>query len=136
MTHKNLLPSDTRTTEIISGVSLVLISILILTSGGKFVPDHMSLEHYWQFWGMISGIIGALQILFVLVANMEHARSVVAWITGSHWIWSGTHQFSMSTGQFYDTVLLVLGISCMYAFVINLLITSQKDQENGNDVIN
>jgi len=124
MTLRNLLTADTRATEITSGISLVIIAIVIMCTGKQFFPVHLINFHAWQFWGIVSGVFGALQLTAIMLEESEHVRAVTSWIAGTYWLWSGSYQIFSGTGQFYDIVLIILGISCMYAFVINLLITT------------
>lgn len=135
MINKNLLPSDTRTTEIISGVSLMIISLLIFLTGERYLPATMLSEHGWHFWGIVSGVFGAAQIGAVSQSDGERARAIMAWLSGSYWIWSGAHQLMGTQGHFFDAVSIVLGVSCMYAFVINLLLVTEKEEQHGNDAI-
>lgn len=129
---KQLLPADTRPVELISGFSLFVMALLIVTTGTKFFPPHLHDFHQWQFWGIVSGLFGFLQVFAVVMEDMEAMRSVISWFTGIYWIWSGLIQISGSNGHFDDVVIMVLGASCMYAFIINLLFTKKHGIHSRN----
>lgn len=123
---KQLLPADTRPVELISGFSLFVMAILIVTTGTMFFPEHLQDFHQWQFWGIVSGLFGLLQVFAVAMDDMEALRSVTSWFTGIYWLWSGLIQLFGPNGHFDDVVIIVLGASCMYAFIINLLFSKTK----------
>lgn len=129
---KQLLPADTRPVELISGFSLFVMAILIMTTGTKFFPPHLHDFHQWQFWGIVAGLFGGLQILAVALDDMEALRSVVSWFTGVYWIWSGLIQLVGPHAHFDDVVIMTLGASCLYAFIINLLFAKKHGTYSRN----
>jgi hypothetical protein len=120
MKLKNLLPADTRPIELISGTSLLISAILIFITQDLYFPEKMNDVHQWPFWGILSLVFGFIQILSVIEDDMEPIRTITAWLTGTYWVWSGFFHLMSDYGHFYDIVLIVLGLSCLYSFIINL----------------
>lgn len=123
---RRLLPADTRPIELISGASLLISALLIISTGELFFPKHLHDFHQWQFWGILSGIFGVVQLYAVAMDDLESLRAVTAWFTGVYWVWTGLVQLFGPHAQFDDVVIVLLGASCLYAFIINLLFTAKR----------
>lgn len=127
---KNLLPSDTRAAEIISGVSLFFSSILVFYGHDKFLSEHILEAHHWLFWAMIFLIFGVFQLVSVLNRWDVMIRAILCLFIGTYWIWDGFSGLCQSNFTATDILPIVLGISCQYSFVINLLYSTKNHGHN------
>lgn len=121
----HLLPQDTRIAELISGFSLILMSVLMMFANIQ-PTDAMVRFHEAHFWFILSGVFGGLQIFSLIVNDkLEQLRFVLAWVTGTFWSWVAMDSIANGVNP-TDIAGLVLGISNLYAFVINLLLVKQS----------
>lgn len=127
---KNLLPSDTRAVEIISGISLFLSSLFIFYGHDKFLSLHIIEAHHWLFWGIMFVIFGSYQIISVLNNWDVMIRAILGLFIGAYWIWDGLSGLCQSQFVITDILPIVLGISCQYSFVVNLLYASKNHGHN------
>lgn len=121
----HLLPQDTRIVELTSGFALFLFGLVILLTGHGMTTGMVELKQL-QYWYILTLVFGVLQVAsIVLCTSMEHVRFVLAWFTGSFWVWSSAemlqHVISPSA-----IGALVLGVMNLYAFVVNLLLAKQS----------
>lgn len=118
---KNFFPQDTRIIESMSALSLIYMSLASYLSGGAILPQELWGLHYWQFWMVLSGIFGFVQLFIVALDKNYIARSLLAWVTGTYWVWSGLIQFTPAVAIACG-ISIILGIMCFYTFIVNLLI--------------
>lgn len=116
------LPNDTRLVELVSGWSLVIgMSISMITSHPN-IPSTLLYYHMWQFWTVIIGMIGIVQVVACAFDNLEYVRSTTNWMVGWYWIWIGLDYLTTANNYLMPILSIVVGTSCMYAFIINILL--------------
>lgn len=77
-----------------------------------------------DYWGVAALVFGLLQLISMMwYPRYRPMRSVVVWATGSFWVWIGT-QYSLNLA-ILQIPILFLGLSCLYAFIINIIILSE-----------
>lgn len=126
MTLKNvcrhLLPHDTRSVEITSAWSLLMLSLFLMTSSAT--TEAMESLHPIEFWATVTCIFGSLHLYSLIRLNKEEpVRLVISWASGTFWIWLGLSSGLNNPG---DIVTLILGVGCMTAFLINTAILSKS----------
>ena len=126
MTFKDLcrcfLPQDTRSVEITSAWSLIILSVFLICT--KETPESMSALHPAEFWSTLTFLFGTLHLYSLLrLTKEEHTRLVISWVSGTFWVWVG---LSSGMGSSGDIVALVLGVGCFKAFLTNTMIASKK----------
>lgn len=126
MTLKNvcrhLLPQDTRSVEITSAWSLLMLSLFLMTSSAT--TEAMESLHPVEFWATVTCIFGSLHLYSLIRLNKEEpVRLVISWASGTFWIWLGLSSGLNNPG---DIVTLILGVGCMTAFLINTTILSES----------
>jgi hypothetical protein len=117
---RSFLPDDTRSVELVSGCSLLLclaISALI-TYLNPSIGSSGTLTHYNI---LAIGWFGLIQIFVCTTAHMRSIRAIVNWVTGSYWIWVGSHELMINPPALLGALSVILGMSCLYAFVVNVL---------------
>lgn len=119
------LPNDTRLVELISGGSLVLGAVMSFFTDQHIVPTDLLSYHIWQFWALLLGVLGVIQVGACAVTHFEHLRAATNWLVGGYWMWVGIHQMVVYQLDLTTIVSVLMGVSCFYAFVINLLLTRQ-----------
>lgn len=127
MTLKNicrhLLPRDTRSVEITSALSLLMLSLFLMTSSSA-TTEAMESLHPVEFWETVTCIFGSLHLYSLIRLNKEEpVRLVISWASGTFWIWLGLSSGLNNPG---DIVTLILGVGCMTAFLINTTILSES----------
>lgn len=126
MIPSGLLPQDTRIAELTSGFALVLVGLAFITSGVSITHGITSM-HQNTFWCILTIVFGALQIASIeLYKRMEHLRFVLAWVTGSFWIWISTENLTGGGIGPSEIATIVMGIMNLYAFIVNLLLVKQS----------
>lgn len=123
---KKLMPSDTRATELISGFSLILSSILLLYGGNSYIPDNLKLMHHWAFWSILFFIFGSFQIIAIYKEWDAMIRAILSWVVGIYWLWVGVGNLCIHNPDINYILLLVLGASCQYSYIVNLLFSAKK----------
>lgn len=126
MTLKNvcrrLLPQDTRSDELTSALSLLMLSLFLITSSAT--TEAMESLHPVEFWATVTCIFGSLHLYSLIRLNKEEpVRLVISWVSGTFWIWLGLSSGLNNPG---DIVTLILGVGCMKAFLINTTILSES----------
>jgi hypothetical protein len=126
MTLKNvcrhLLPQDTRSVELTSAFSLLILSLFLMTSSAT--TEAMESLHPVEFWATVTCIFGSLHLYSLIRLNKEEpVRLVISWASGTFWIWLGLSSGLNNPG---DIVTLILGVGCMSAFLINTMILSES----------
>ncbi len=129
---RNLLPQDTRPLEILSGVSLLLLSIAFGLFPG--VPMELIYEHPIEFWQILTFILSLIQLGAILFHPRHfHTRIAGLWGTGCFWVFFAFNNgFNPLNSIVNSIVVAVLGVSCMIAFVINSIILSENHKNKGN----
>lgn len=122
---RKFLPNDTRLVELISGGSLVIGMLIGILTNQYILPAELLSYHVWQFWTMMLGIFGILQVGACSVHRLEYLRAATNWLIGGYWIWVGAHQIAVAEPYLTATVSILIGVSCFYAFVVNLLLARQ-----------
>jgi len=126
MIPSGLLPQDTRITELTSGLALVLIGFSFFVSSISITHGVTSM-HQNVFWCILTITFGVLQIASIeLYRRMEHLRFILAWATGSFWIWVSAENLSAGRIGPSEIATIVLGITNLYAFIVNLLLVKQS----------
>jgi hypothetical protein len=121
----SLLPRDTRIVELLSGIAMVLVGMGLLLSGNSLMGTVTTVQ-YNTFWFLIAVAFGSLQIFSIaLCAKMEHLRFILAWISGSFWIWVASTNLAHGIHA-SEIATMMLGITNLYAFIINLLLVKQS----------
>jgi hypothetical protein len=126
MTLKNvcrhLLPQDTRSVELTSAFSLLILSLFLMTSSAT--TEAMESLHPVEFWATVTCIFGSLHLYSLIRLNKEEpVRLVISWASGTFWIWLGLSSGLNNPG---DIVTLILGVGCMITFLINTMILSKS----------
>lgn len=124
----SLLPQDTRIAELLSGISLLVVGMALLITGKGFLHHStvMVTMQYNAFWCILCIAFGVLQISAIAVhRGLEHLRFILAWITGSFWVWLASANFSNGANA-TEMVTMLLGITNLYAFIVNLLLVRQS----------
>lgn len=121
ITSKNFFLQDTRMIESTSAFSLLYMCIAAYLSHGTILPHQLWELHYWQFWTLLSGFFGLTQLFIAALDKNYIARSLLAWVTGTYWVWSGLIQFTPEAAIACG-ISVILGIMCFYTFIVNLLI--------------
>lgn len=118
---KNFMPQDTRSLEILSGLSLFIISIIFFS-----VPDLDTLlfkNHPHSFWGLISGLAAVIQIYGIAVHPRKFRWRIIGlWLAGMFWTFftlSGDFNPIRSISE------IVLALSSFICFITNLIIASE-----------
>jgi hypothetical protein len=127
MTLKNvcrhLLPQDTRSVELTSAFSLLILSLFLMTSSSA-TTEAMESLHPVEFWATVTCIFGSLHLYSLIRLNKEEpVRLVISWASGTFWIWLGLSSGLNNPG---DIVTLILGVGCMITFLINTMILSKS----------
>ena len=118
---RNLLPQDTRIAELSSAYGIISIGIFALI--GISFDEYLTDAHPIVVWIIFCGIIGSLQ-LWSLISHPKLAvlRVSMAWVTCSFWLW-----VAFSSGFTISAIACFwLGISNAAAFIINIVILSEK----------
>lgn len=119
---KNLLPQDTRSVEITSAWSLIMLSLFLVLSSES--TEAMESLHPVEFWSTVTCIFGSLHLYsLVRISKEEPVRVVTSWVSGSFWIWLSLSGGLNNPG---DIATLILGVGCMTAFLINTVILSES----------
>lgn len=119
---RHLLPQDTRSVEIISALTLLMLSLFLMTSSAT--TEAMESLHPVEFWATVTCIFGSLHLYSLIRLNKEEpVRLVISWASGTFWIWLGLSSGLNNPGDF---VTLILGVGCMKAFLINTTILSES----------
>lgn len=118
-------PRDTRLVEMVTAISMVSSGILAFLDV-SMVPAALAHAHNPIFWDIIVVVFGFMQFIMATVFyRATHVRSIIAWIIGTFFVWLSvaalTHQVRPS-----EITTLVLGITNLYAFVINALLVRQQ----------
>ena len=122
---RNFLPNDTRLLELISGISLTLYMVVTLSTDRALVPIEFLEYHVWQFWMLVLGAIGVVQIAACAQQKVEYLRAATNWMAGSYWVWMGVYQLDYGYYHAMTIVSMLIGLGCLYAFVVNLLLARQ-----------
>jgi hypothetical protein len=121
----SLLPQDTRIAEVLSGLALVFVGVGLMIPGNGMISPSITAP-VAAFWALITLAFGALQLSAIAMCKaMEHLRFILAWISGSFWIWVATSNISYTVTA-SEVATIVLGITNLYAFIINLLLVKQS----------
>jgi hypothetical protein len=120
---QNLLPQDTRTSEICAGVVLVSMALLcflgMVIDGYPIDMGNLSGVQVMPFWAMSCLVMGLMQLLSVAIyPRAELLRVIMSWANGSALIWLG---LTASIGHVdpSDLCAFFVGVSNLYAFIIN-----------------
>lgn len=119
MNFTALLPTDTRTIELVSAFALIMTSVTLLL--GAPASTWMLEIHAREFWVIILASFGFLQFIGVVhtTYSAEVVRAIVTWIVGAFWVWiSG--EYMLDRVRPTEVAAFLLGVSNLYAFVINL----------------
>ena len=117
---KNFLPSDTRAVELLSGAALIFSGLGILY--GFLTPAEALMgTHASDFWLKIMIMFGVLQLYTVVIFDKYTgiARVVVTLFCATFWTWLGFSELTQPISSSNDTILMLLGLSNFYSFVVN-----------------
>lgn len=104
---------------------MVLVGLGLLISGNGLIGSVSSVEQN-AFLCIVAIVFGILQLSSIaLCRTMEHLRFILAWISGSFWIWVATADIS-HTVTAAEIATIMLGVTNLYAFIINLLLVKQS----------
>lgn len=104
---------------------MVLVGMGLLLTGNSIMGTVTSVQHN-TFWCLIAVAFGSLQVSAIaLCTKMEHLRFVLAWFAGSFWIWIATANLTHGVHA-SEIATVMLGITNLYAFIINLLLVKQS----------
>ena len=126
MILRQFLPNDTRLLELISGLSLVIYMVVTFVVDQALVPVELVEYHIWQFWMIVVGIVGSIQIIACVQQKLEHLRAATNWLAGSYWVWMGVVQADFGYYHAMTIVALLMGVGCLYAFIVNVLLARQS----------
>lgn len=115
MNFVNLLPQDTRASEIVSGTGLFLYGIGMMGVDGYSLQDGYSTE----FWIVMCLIFGGIQLVSIIRhPKIELTRVMMAWVTG--FIWMYISIVHLGTAMPEAGLMFALSISNFIAFIINI----------------
>jgi len=120
-----LFPQDTRIVELVSGVAMTFVGFAMLVSGSGITEQLQDLGAR-HFWVLLTIIFGTLQVAAIITyRRAEHLRFILAWAAGSFWLWLSMEHLTAGFSP-TEVVTFLVGISNLYAFVINLLLVKQS----------
>lgn len=114
---KLMLPQDTRSIEMVSAISLLLIGIAInfITAYSNMIQIHSQ-----HFWSVILMVFGALQVASIVYSeNLHIVRTITSWTVGYFFVWIGFSSILVHPTT-NDFAAIILGFGNWYAFVLNL----------------
>jgi hypothetical protein len=113
---KNMLPQDSRAVEIASAWALIFMSVCMLAGAVDIGP--LQHAHDEIFWLIVLALIGLLQFWSLVIhPSAEVLRCVLAWVTGTFWVWLALADGPPTASDF---ATFTMGIGNLYAFVINI----------------
>lgn len=118
---KNLLPQDTRTIELTSGLCLLIASAFFAC--GRTTAYPLLMMHPGQYWAILTLILACIQLKSLIgYPRSEITRVTMIWMSGSFWTF-----YALETGlnNLSDMVSLFLGIGLLVSFLINITILSE-----------
>ena len=126
MNLSNFFPSDTLSLELPSSTSVIAIGVCTL-----LFPAYMSntvIIGYGHpvFWGLVLIMLGVLHLIsIILFARIGPLRSILNWLSGIFWIYTSISL--MSCLHVVAAIpLFFMGISNLYAFILNFLVFRQS----------
>lgn len=124
--YKNLMPQDTRAGEIISAVTLVILSIVFFLDSS--LDTQLFAKYSNIFWGVYSGIVGLIQLYGLLKhPDKLNWRIVGLWMAGSFW---ALFAFSGDMNIIRIVAGSVVSFYCFIFFIINLIIAGENRNKN------
>lgn len=128
MKSSSFFPQDTRTSEFISAISLIIFSICCINRSHVNIDIIPLLKfHVVQFWVVITAVLGFIQLISVgLYPRTEILRIISSWVAGSFWVWISLTSYKVDPS---DIGVFVLGMANLYAFSVNSLLL-RKTWEN------
>lgn len=115
---RNLLPQGTRTVELCSAYSLIIVGVLIFS--GLMPPIHELYTLDYDFtWVGVFISFGVLQLISIFTyPKLEILRTLLSWMAGCIWIWLGVvSQDGILHPE--DIAAVLLGLGNLYGFIIN-----------------
>lgn len=116
MNFKNLLPQDTRSSELLSAAALIILGMSLMSSQfGRILTQ----PPFFIILEVVSILFGGIQLTSLLFhPKLELSRVIFAWVNGTFWIWLSYILFPLSS--LAGMMCIVLAISDYAAFLINL----------------
>lgn len=122
------LPSDTRLTEIISCLSLILTGVLSYLTNSHYYPGPVSASEPNAYWSLITLIFGSVHIIALYdKGDLRMLRGVLSWFSGTFWIYMALVTASAGILSLHALTTLILGLGCYYAFTVNTIITLRDE---------
>lgn len=122
---RNFITPDTRALEVASSIAMLIIGVVFL-----FQIDTDQLENYVPLWGILCILVQSIQLVAIAFhPHQLYARIASLWGAGSIWVFFALNKSSSTIEM---TIMMVIGVSCFVAFVINTIIVSEhknKDRE-------
>ena len=116
--------ADTRAIELMSAASLLLTGIACVVSDAIWFPAWQLSIQPAVFWTTIMLVFGGLQsIALGMVGNVTMMRGILSWAIGSHLVWWALELVTNHHVGLAEIAVFVLGITNIYAFIINTVIT-------------
>lgn len=124
----NHLPHETRLIEIVSAMTLIIAGFLSIWTQHVFFTDSMTKMQVSGFWAVTISIFGTLQLACALIkGRLEMVRGVLSWVVGSFWTWLALETMVKLHTGIPEINLFLLGLSNIYAFIVNAVITLRED---------
>ena len=119
--YKNFMPQDTRAGEIISAITLAILSVIFYIDPS--LDSKLFSQYSNIFWAASSGLVGFIQLYGLLMhPNKLNWRIVGLWMAGSFW---ALFAFSGEVNIIRIVAGSVVSFYCFIFFIINLIIASE-----------
>jgi hypothetical protein len=99
---------------------------MLLFCGNYYIPEHLKEMHHWVFWAILFFIFGSFQVIAIYKEWDGMIRAILSWVVGVYWLWVGIGNIVSPSPDINYILLLVLGASCQYSYVVNLLFSVKK----------
>lgn len=117
MNFRRLLTTDTRSVELISGLSLVSASLGYFVGYGQ---EHRLFQfHQPEFWIILTMLFGLMQVFTIIEEGLDNLRFALCWIAGIFWLWVGLYTINEIIKP-TDALSVIMGVFNLYAFVVNV----------------
>jgi hypothetical protein len=134
---RNLFPRNTSCVELTSGGALVISAIMMVFYGNVFIGgDYKYLTDRVEVWIILIFFLGCLQLASVIFdPELVVLRILCAWAVGYFLIWDASSYASIveltEEGSIHvdGIVKFILGVSNMYAFVLQMAQVRDKWKE-------
>lgn len=131
MLHQNKIdytmftPNDTRTSEVISSLALILAGV----TGSLVQYFSIHAGSPLTVWATFLALTGAVHLFCATAQEMlRGARVVACYTAGSFWVWLSVIEYQQ-THTTVSIALMLLGLSLLYAATLHALLLLQKPRK-------